>query len=75
MHGVGNYKWACGRAYLGHWDKNEINGFGVYSWEDGRRYEGYHEANKRHGEGLYYMADGTVSLNKWRRGKIVNKKR
>ena len=75
MHGVGNYKWACGRAYLGYWDKNEINGFGVYTWEDGRRYEGYHEATKRHGEGLYYMADGTVSLNKWRRGKIVNKKR
>ena len=75
MQGVGRYKWAVGRTYQGYWDKNEINGFGVYTWEDGRKYEGYHESNKRHGEGLYYMADGSVSLNKWRKGKIVNKKR
>jgi len=44
----GNYAWADGRGYEGHWLFNKMHGKGIYTWKDGRKYEGEYYEDKKH---------------------------
>ena len=50
--GVGNYTWATGENYLGHFVAGTMQGRGRYRWADGyRHYDGYFSVGKRFGRG------------------------
>jgi hypothetical protein len=38
--GLGKFDWIDGSRYLGHFNRNNIEGEGSYWWSDGRNYTG-----------------------------------
>ena len=71
MDGVGVYKWADGRTYIGEYQDDKKNGYGIYKWADGRLYLGSWVRGKQSGLGIYRTGDTAFKYGLWEDGKRI----
>ncbi len=69
MHGRGQYTWADGRSYEGHYQDDKKHGYGEYIWCDGRKYMGEWQNGKQHGTGYLILPNGEIKKVRYEEGQ------